>query len=93
VATVIVRLVVEQFGRWQAEYEAMHRTREGCGERGRQLFRDSEDPHVVLVVFDWDSHDNARAYFSSDTLKASVERAHGRSAPEVWYVDSIPPQA
>ncbi len=83
---VIVRLRVEDFDRWHAEYERMHPVRERHGERGRTLFRDLEDPNTVVGVFRWDSIERARGYFASAELSASVDRARGRGAPVVSYL-------
>lgn len=67
----------------------MHAFRESCGERGRRLFRDVDDPHVVVVVFQWDSLDNARAYFDSSALRSSVRRGGGRAAPQLCYLELV----
>lgn len=85
--TVIVRLTVAEFDRWHREYEQMHAHRHACGERGRQLFRDVDDPNTVVVVFQWDTVYNARTYFDSPKLRASVGRAGGLAAPQVSYLE------
>lgn len=87
-ATVIAVLPVEDFDTWRAEYESMHATRETFGDLGRrQLFRGVDDPNSIVVVFDWDSTDNARRYFGSGTLADSVGRGGGRTAPTVYYLE------
>jgi heme-degrading monooxygenase HmoA len=88
-ATVIVRMLVSDFATWFEEYERMHEVRETRGECGRELFRDSDEPNAVVVVFHWDSLTNARAYFASAELHASVERAQGKRAPHVLYLDRV----
>jgi len=85
--TVIARLPVQDFEAWHAEYERMHATRQSFGERGRMLYRDVDDPHTIVVVFEWDSIDNAKRYFGSPELSASVGRAHGKATPTVFYLD------
>ena len=83
---MIARLPVPDFAAWHAEYERMHPVREQAGERGRTLYRDVDDPEVVVVVFAWDSVERAKAYFGSAALQASVGRAGATSAPEVTYL-------
>lgn len=85
-ATVIARLPVEDFDTWHAEYQRMHEVRQQHGERGRTLYRDVDDPDTVVVVFDWDTVDNAKGYFDSAALRDSVQRAHGRTSPTVHYL-------
>lgn len=87
--TVMVRLTVAEFDRWHCEYEQMHAHRQACGERGRRLFRDVDDPNNIVVVFQWDTVDNARAYFDSAALRASVGRAGGLAAPQVSYLEVV----
>lgn len=86
-ATVIARLSVEDFDGWFVEYEHMHPVRAAQGERGHVLYRDPEDPHAVIVIFEWDDLAHARSYFGSPELAASVSRAQGRAAPAVWYLE------
>lgn len=86
-ATVIAVLPVENFDTWHAEYESMHAARAAFGDRGHRLFRGVDDANTVVVVFDWDTADNARRYFTSSTLADSVARGGGRTAPTVYYLD------
>jgi quinol monooxygenase YgiN len=83
---VIARLQVTDFDTWYAEYQQMHPTRASYGERGHDLYRDADDPNVVVVVFAWDDLANARRYFEGDELAASVSRARAAGAPEVRYL-------
>jgi heme-degrading monooxygenase HmoA len=92
VATVIARLQVADFDEWHAEYTRMHPHRQRCGERGRQLFRDVDDPRSVVVIFTWDSLQRAKAYFTSPELAASVGRAGGRGAPHITYLEAVQPR-
>jgi quinol monooxygenase YgiN len=90
---VIARLPVDYVDAWLAEFERMHPVREQHGDLGRRrVLLDADDPGTVVVVFDWDDLDRARAYFGSPALAASVERAGGRAAPQVTYLQSLSPR-
>ncbi|MHB8339777.1 MAG: hypothetical protein ACYDB7_01215 [Mycobacteriales bacterium] len=88
-AVVLARLRTADFGRWHAEYVRMHPHRARCGEQGRTLYRDLDDPQAVVVVFDWDTVENARGYFSSQVLADSVARALGGALPAVSYLQPM----
>jgi len=83
---VIARLQVSDFDTWYDEYERMHPVRASFGERGHDLYRDADDPNVVVVVFGWDDLANARRYFEGDELAASVSRARAAGSPDVRYL-------
>ena len=49
-ATVIARLRVQDYDVWREEYERMHPVREAHGECGRVLYRDPDEPNLVLTT-------------------------------------------
>lgn len=36
--------------------------RKSKGSKGATIFRDAEDPNLVIVLFNWDNPDNARKH-------------------------------
>jgi heme-degrading monooxygenase HmoA len=85
--TVFARLPVKNFDTWHAEFERMHPFRADLGERSHQAYRDVDAPHIIVAVFQWDTLANARSYFNSAELRASVHRGTGQAAPEVHYLE------
>jgi quinol monooxygenase YgiN len=85
--TVIATLQVPSFEKWRAEYEQMHAVREAAGECGRTVFRDVDNPGVVVVVFRWSSLEAARSYFDGPALQASVGRAGAVAPPALLFLE------
>jgi heme-degrading monooxygenase HmoA len=88
-AVVIARLHVPDFDTWYAEYQQMHARRHELGERGHRLHRDVDDSSAVVVVFEWDTVENAKDYFGSAELTASVSRAKAAGLPQVTYLELV----
>ena len=86
--TVVARLQVPDPNAWLAEYESMHAVRASFGERGHIAYRDLSDPSAIVAIFQWDEEANARRYFGSGELAASVGRAEG-GQPELLYLEAF----
>jgi len=47
--------------------------RKAGGEKSYQIFHTVEDPNNLVVLFEWDSLDNARKYLDSEELQAAMQ--------------------
>jgi heme-degrading monooxygenase HmoA len=56
------RLDEGDFDAWKERFEAQSDIRAQHGCRGIRRFRGIEDPRELVVIFDWDSVENARAF-------------------------------
>ena len=63
-ATIISRRKLEPggFDNWESRFASAADARKQAGCRGIRRFRSVEDPNEVVVIFDWDSHENAPLY-------------------------------
>ena len=73
------KLKVDSYDRWKTFFDKRSATREERGSKENHLFRNSDDPHDVMISFDWDSKVNARKYMESEEIrKYSKERRCGK---------------
>ena len=92
-ATIISRrkLGPADFPNWKARFEEAAIARKNAGCRGVQRFRSVDDPDEVVVIFDWDSHENARRFIEGN-MKLLQER--NPDTPLIMqniYVDEMAP--
>lgn len=92
-ATVITtrKLQPGDFANWKARFEEGAAARKAAGCRGVRRFRGVDDPNEVIVVFDWDSHQNARKFIEGNM---QVLRERNPDAPlnmHTVYVEELEP--
>ncbi len=61
-AKVLAKIKVEDYDKWKSLFDKFSDDRKSKGSRGATIFRDAEDPNLVIVLFDWDNPDNARKH-------------------------------
>jgi len=71
---LLERHKVRDYDRWRRVFDADSAGRAAAGCRGARIFRNAEDPEVV-VLFEWDSLESARRRIESATLSRKFEEA------------------
>jgi heme-degrading monooxygenase HmoA len=83
------------FDAWKVRFEAGASMRKEAGCRGVRRFRNVNDPDELIVLFDWDSHENARRFAEmkiSENSKLVEERSPGGSPKlENIFVEEMEP--
>jgi heme-degrading monooxygenase HmoA len=72
---LIARLHVRDYDTFKSVFDGLRTARQEHGAKGHRLHRSLDDPNRVLVVTEWGSADQARAFAHSLELKEGQERA------------------
>ncbi|MCP4366121.1 MAG: cyclase [Planctomycetes bacterium] len=88
-AHMLVRHKVKDYAKWKSDFDAFSATRKANGEKSYQLFRMDDDPDNTVLLFEWDSLDNARKFLSSEELKDAMQGAGVCEEPEVYYLEEV----
>jgi len=86
---VLVRHTVEDYEKWKPHFDDHASTREEYGEGGYRLFRVSDDPEELVILFEWDSAENARSFLEDSDLQDVMTEAGVVGEPEVHILDEI----
>ncbi|WMW26105.1 hypothetical protein RE474_05115 [Methanolobus sediminis] len=86
---VLIRHVVEDFSKWKPGFDEHGSTRKKSGSKGGMLFRTSDDPNSLAILFEWDTIENARKFTESAELKQKMEEVGVISKPEIIFLDKI----
>jgi len=81
---IFVRHEVTDYAAWRKVYDAFNATRRKLGVIGQAVYTSIDNPNDVTVTHDFSSADKARAFASSPELKAAMERAGVKGAPQIW---------
>jgi len=83
---VLANLKVESYETWKTFFDKRSDTRERSGAKEAHLFRNSDDQNEVLILFSWDTKENARKYMESENLRKYLKNA-GSEINNITYLD------
>ena len=85
-AHLSVRHKVKDFTAWKKVFDDFIEIRRASGEKSWQIFQLDGDPNNVLILFEFDTLDNARAHMSNPELKVAMGNAGVIEAPEAYFL-------
>jgi hypothetical protein len=65
VAHLLIRHKVKDYTAWKAVFDGFIETRRAGGEKSWQIWHPDDDSNNLLLLFEWDSLDNARTFMTS----------------------------
>lgn len=68
---LLVQQRFEEFARWKAVFDRLAPTRAEATCRSAAVFRNLEDPHEVVVLFEFEDLARARQYMGSAELRGA----------------------
>ncbi len=87
--TVIVRYRVKDYAKWRPYYDGYDEQLKAAGRHSGAVYQGANDPNEILLLFQWDSEENARRFNASPELKARREKAGVISTPEMYVVGEM----
>lgn len=86
---LLVRHKDKDYTKWKTVFDEHNATRKASGSRGGRLFRNADNPNEIVVIFEWDSLENARRFAQSEDLKKTMQRAGVIDKPDVYLLEEI----
>lgn len=86
---VLVRYEVEDFERWKAVFEERGSIRADHGWRGGSMFKRADSDDRVVLLAEWDTAENASAYFESGEFRRAMQEAGVGSKPDVTLLEHV----
>jgi quinol monooxygenase YgiN len=87
---VLVRQRFEEFDRWKKGFESLAAARAEAGCRSTAVFRNRQDPHEVVVLFEFENIEGAVQHSSSDALRAAWQEAGVTDPGTKDVLDAVP---
>ena len=85
----IARSRVEDFDRFRETFTTRGAAkRREHGSRGARVFRNADDPHEVIAVFDWD-RPGVEAFMSDPEVREVMEAASLEGPPTFTFVEEV----
>lgn len=84
---LVIRHKVQNYRSWKAAFDKHATFRKNHGCKGGKLYRSSQDPSEVVIVFEWDDLKKAKAFTQSDDLRERMTNAGVIGAPEFSFLE------
>ncbi len=85
---VFTRLAVEDFEKWQTDYDSHEPVRQQYGFTGSQVYRNDKDANEVALTMEWNSLEELQAFISESNLQ-EVQKQSGATSLEVCILQSL----
>jgi len=69
------KLDVQDYAKWQADWEISRDMRKFGGQKSYQIFRDADKENEVILIIEWESRQKAEFFLNSDLLKEALKRS------------------
>jgi heme-degrading monooxygenase HmoA len=86
---LLVRHKVEDYERWKPIFDEHASVREQSGSKGGRLWRNAADPNETVVLFEWDSLENAQRFANSDDLRETMQRSGVADQPDIYFFEEV----
>jgi len=81
---------VEDYERWKPIFDHDRgATRKRSGSKGGWILRNANDPNELVILFEWDSLENARRFANADDLREAMQQAGVADQPDVYFLEEI----
>ena len=85
----MLRHTVEDYDSWKPVFDNHASVRIEHGSKGYRLFNVAEEPNDIVILFEWESAENARAFIDESDLSEVMEDAGVVGEPEFYFLDEI----
>jgi hypothetical protein len=86
-AVLFVKHRVASFDEWKKVFDGLDEVRKAHGWESSTVYRDSSDPHVVLIMSRVKDVTTAKRYAASPEVIDAMVRAGVQGAPEFRFFD------
>jgi hypothetical protein len=86
---VFVQHEVNDYAAWRKAYNEFDKTRRKLGVTAQSVYQTADNPNNVIVTHDFKTLDKAKAFAASPELKAAMEKAGVKGAPQVWFTTEV----
>ncbi len=86
---VLIHHEVADFTAWKAAFDSAFDLRRKSGERSCHIFRSAGSVNNVTLFFEWENLEKARAFVTSEELKAKMASAGVKGAPRVDFLTEV----
>jgi hypothetical protein len=84
---MIVHHSVRDYAAWRPAYDAHEAARRAAGLTNGRVFRSTEDPNDILILFDTSDRRRAEEFGGSEDLKSAMQNSGVIGQPKIRFAD------
>ena len=85
---VLGRLKVKDFNEWQPVFDERSSIRKEAGSKVAHVFRNRDDLNEIVILFEWDTKENALKYFEADIVEKILKK-EGAKIMDTTFLDEV----
>ena len=82
---MFVRHEVTDYATWRKTYDDFDAARRKMGVTAQAIYQSTDDPNDVTAYHDFKTAKQAKAFAASAELKAAMQNAGVKGAPQIWF--------
>lgn len=86
---MIVKHKIKDYDRWKPAFDKHASVRKAGGSKGGRLFRNTDNPNDITIIWKWDTIENARKFANSPDLEKIMREAGVIGKPEIYFLDEV----
>ena len=86
---MLVRHNVMDYAKWKSVYDQHAATRKASGSKKAHLFRSSDSPNEIIILFEWDDLGKARKFAQSEDMIETMKLAGVIGKPDIYFLEEI----
>ena len=80
-----VRHEVASYATWRKAYDGFEATQRKLGVIAQAVYQSLDDPNDITITHDFASAAKAKAFAGAEELKAAMQKAGVKGAPQIWF--------
>lgn len=86
---LLVRHSVQDYATWKPIFDEDGTVRQAAGSKGGRLFRNADAPNELIILFEMDDLEQARAFTQSEDLRNTMQRAGVTGPPDIVFLEEV----
>lgn len=84
---LLIKHKVNEYEVWKKVFDGFIETRRASGEKNWRIWHLHDNPNDLVLLFEWDSHENARSFMNNPELKQAMVDAGVSEPPEFYFLE------
>ena len=86
---MLIRSKLKDFDKWKLIFDEHANIRKAGGSKGYRIFRNIDNPNETIIIFKWDTIENARKFSQSEDLKKRMQEAGVTDIPDFFFLEEV----
>jgi heme-degrading monooxygenase HmoA len=86
-AKLIINHKTDDFNKWKVAFDALDPARKKYGNSGAVVYRGHADPNDLVIISQWGSADQAKAWSQSPELREGMKNGGVVGESKAYFVD------